>query len=107
MERSVVRLRTTVGPCLTQALARGTATLPQRAWLRLGSSPSCCLWHNHTNKVAELIDQVGAIYSVHSRVKCSNKNLWTSASCFNFSSFEIKKKRPMSHMELRGLKKKR
>ena len=56
----------------------------RRAWAR---GPSCQPHQAHTNKVAELIDLVGAIYSVHSRVKCSNKNLWTSASCFNFFIF--------------------
>lgn len=37
-----------------------------------------------TKQAAEPTDQIGAIYSVHSPVKCSNKNLWTLASCFNF-----------------------
>lgn len=40
-----------------------------------------------TKQAAEPTDQIGAIYSVHSPVKCSNKNLWTSASCYKFFSF--------------------
>lgn len=62
------------------------------------------------DKAAEPTDQIGAIYSIHSPVKCSNKNLWTLASCFNFFLSKKKKCRksvrcPM--MELRGLKKKK
>lgn len=56
---------------------------PPGPWPRRGCGLSCGPRQARTNKVAELIDQVGAFYSVHSRVKCSNKNLWTSASCFN------------------------
>lgn len=57
-----------------------------------------------TKQAAEPTDQIGAIYSVHSPVKCSNKNLWTLASCFNFFLSKKKKKCPM---ELKGLKKKK
>lgn len=60
-----------------------------------------------TKQAAEPTDQIGAIISVHSPVKCSNKNLWTLASCFNFFFFWGRKSVRCPIMEFREQKKKK
>ena len=92
--------RSRLGGCRASSRRPARAPSPPTAGWRgrgRGCGPSCCPRQAHTNKVAELIDQVGAIYLVHSRVKCSNKNLWTSASCFNvFLLLKLKKRKKVS-----------